>query len=92
MCGEGQSGLFFLRTNTLRFTTISAVFGREHVLALLRVEVAVRPAEVVAAIDAREDFRKLSHVSGKAAGSIVGLGLQGYTLAIEWFSRQQSGR
>ncbi len=36
-------------------------------------------------VHAREDFRKLSHVSGKAAGSIIGLGLKGYELAIEWF-------
>jgi 3-dehydroquinate dehydratase-2 len=35
-------------------------------------------------VHAREDFRKLSHVSGKAAGSIFGLGLKGYELAIEW--------
>jgi 3-dehydroquinate dehydratase-2 len=36
-------------------------------------------------VHAREEFRKLSHVSAKAAGSIVGLGLKGYALAIEWF-------
>jgi len=36
-------------------------------------------------VHAREDFRKLSHVSAKAAGSIVGLGLKGYELAVEWF-------
>lgn len=36
-------------------------------------------------IEAREEFRKLSHISAKAAGSIVGLGLSGYKLAIEWF-------
>ena len=35
-------------------------------------------------VHAREDFRKLSHVSAKAAGSIIGLGLEGYDLAIEW--------
>lgn len=35
-------------------------------------------------VNAREDFRKLSHVSGKAAGSIIGLGLRGYELAIDW--------
>jgi 3-dehydroquinate dehydratase-2 len=35
-------------------------------------------------VHAREDFRKLSHVSGKAAGSIIGLGLRGYELAIDW--------
>jgi 3-dehydroquinate dehydratase-2 len=36
-------------------------------------------------VHAREDFRKLSHVSAKVAGSIIGLGLKGYELAIEWF-------
>ncbi len=35
-------------------------------------------------VHAREEFRKLSHVSGKAAGSIVGLGLKGYELAMDW--------
>lgn len=32
----------------------------------------------------REDFRKLSHVSGKAKGVISGLGLKGYELAIQY--------
>ncbi len=36
-------------------------------------------------VHAREDFRKLSHVSGKAIGSIFGLGLKGYELAVEYF-------
>src|SRR5437868_3271491 len=36
-------------------------------------------------VHAREDFRKLSHVSGKSAGSIFGLGLKGYDLAVQWF-------
>ncbi len=36
-------------------------------------------------VHAREDFRKLSHVSGKAAGSIFGLGLKGYELAVDYF-------
>ncbi|HCL06633.1 MAG TPA: type II 3-dehydroquinate dehydratase [Chitinophagaceae bacterium] len=35
-------------------------------------------------VHAREEFRKLSHVSGKSAGSIIGLGLKGYELAILW--------
>ena len=39
-------------------------------------------------VHAREDFRKLSHVSGKSVGSIFGLGLQGYELAIQWFLMQ----
>jgi 3-dehydroquinate dehydratase II len=36
-------------------------------------------------VHAREEFRKLSHVSGKAVGSIFGLGLKGYDLAVAWF-------
>ena len=36
-------------------------------------------------VHAREAFRKLSHVSGKSVGSIFGLGLKGYQLAVEWF-------
>ena len=36
-------------------------------------------------VHAREDFRKLSHVSGKSAGSIIGLGMKGYVLALEYF-------
>jgi 3-dehydroquinate dehydratase-2 len=36
-------------------------------------------------VHAREDFRKLSHVSGKSAGSIFGLGLKGYELAVQYF-------
>jgi 3-dehydroquinate dehydratase-2 len=35
-------------------------------------------------VHAREDFRKLSHVSGKSAGSIFGLGLKGYELAVQY--------
>lgn len=40
-------------------------------------------------VHAREDFRKLSHVSGKAAGSIFGLGLKGYELALEYLTGQK---
>ena len=36
-------------------------------------------------VHAREDFRKLSHISGKAVGSIFGLGLVGYLMAVEYF-------
>jgi 3-dehydroquinate dehydratase-2 len=33
-------------------------------------------------VHAREDFRKISHVSAKARGTISGLGLKGYELAV----------
>lgn len=39
-------------------------------------------------VHAREEFRKLSHVSGKSVGSIFGLGLKGYELALLWFMKQ----
>jgi len=40
-------------------------------------------------VHAREGFRKLSHVSAKAAGSIIGLGLKGYELAVRWLIDKQ---
>ena len=36
-------------------------------------------------IEAREEFRKLSHISAKCAGTITGFGLKGYILAVESF-------
>jgi 3-dehydroquinate dehydratase-2 len=41
-------------------------------------------------VHAREDFRKISHVSAKAIGSIIGLGVEGYQLAVEWFVKKGS--
>ena len=38
-------------------------------------------------VHAREEFRRLSHVSGKAKGTIAGLGLKGYELAVRYFLR-----
>ena len=42
-------------------------------------------------VHAREDFRKFSHVSGKAVGSIFGLGLRGYELAIRYLVELKAG-
>lgn len=42
-------------------------------------------------IFSREDFRKLSFVSGKAKGVISGLGLKSYALALQWFC-EHSGK
>ena len=36
-------------------------------------------------VHAREDFRKISHVSAKCKGSIIGLGMKGYELALTYF-------
>lgn len=38
---------------------------------------------------ARESFRHISHVSAKCAGTIIGLGLTGYALAVQWFIDNQ---
>lgn len=37
-------------------------------------------------VHAREDFRKISHVSASAIGTIAGLGLKGYELAVQYFA------
>ncbi|MDP4217266.1 MAG: type II 3-dehydroquinate dehydratase [Bacteroidota bacterium] len=36
-------------------------------------------------VHAREEFRRISHVSAKAKGTIAGLGLKGYELAVASF-------
>ena len=38
-------------------------------------------------IHSREEFRKISHVSAKCKGTIAGLGLKGYELALQYFSQ-----
>ena len=36
-------------------------------------------------IAAREPFRMINHISAKSKGTITGLGVKGYELAIRWF-------
>jgi 3-dehydroquinate dehydratase II len=59
-----------------------------HTSVAIGDAVAAIPAPVVEVhisnVHAREDFRKLSHVSAKAKGSIFGLGLMGYELAVRY--------
>lgn len=53
--------------------------------------IAVPVVEVhISNINAREDFRKISHVSAKAKGTIAGLGLAGYALAVQWLMGQKA--
>ena len=40
-------------------------------------------------VHAREEFRRLSHVSAKAKGTIAGLGLKGYELALLYLLEQK---
>ncbi len=41
-------------------------------------------------VHAREEFRRISHVSAKARGTICGLGLDGYDLAIQYLLKINS--
>src|SRR5688572_29736305 len=73
------------------FTDDGIIFnpgGYTHTSVAIGDAVAAIKAPVIEVhisnVHAREDFRKLSHVSGKAVGSIFGLGLRGYELAVEY--------
>jgi 3-dehydroquinate dehydratase-2 len=65
--------------------------GYTHTSVAIGDAVAAIKAPVVEVhisnVHAREDFRKLSHVSGKSVGSIFGLGLKGYELALIYLLR-----
>ena len=65
--------------NPAGYTHTSVAIG-DAIAAIKTAVVEVHISNVYA----REEFRKLSLVSGKAAGSIIGLGLKGYELAMEW--------
>ena len=66
--------------------------GYTHTSVAIGDAVAAIKAPVVEVhisnVHAREDFRKLSHVSGKSAGSIFGLGLKGYELALQFLIQE----
>jgi len=75
--GFDHDGIIF---NPGGYTHTSVAIG-DAVAAIKTLVVEVH----ISNVHAREDFRRLSYVSGKAAGSIFGLGLKGYELAVEWF-------
>ncbi len=66
--------------NPAAYTHTSVAIGD----AIAAIKTPVKEVHI-SNVHAREDFRKLSHVSGKSAGSIFGLGLKGYELAIRFF-------
>ena len=43
-------------------------------------------------VHTREEFRHHSYISAVASGSIVGLGIEGYVLALSWISSAGEGR
>jgi 3-dehydroquinate dehydratase-2 len=75
--GFNQDGIIL---NPAAYTHTSIAIG-DAIAAIKTPVIEVHLSNV----HAREDFRKISHVSAKAVGSIVGLGLKGYALATDWF-------
>ena len=65
--------------NAAAYTHTSVAIG-DAVAAIKTPVIEVHISNVYA----REDFRHLSHLSGKASGSIAGLGLKGYELAMDY--------
>lgn len=63
--------------------------GYTHTSVAIGDAIAAIPAPVIEVhisnVAAREEFRKISHVSAKCKGTISGLGLKGYELAIRSF-------
>lgn len=69
--------------NPAGFTHTSVAIG-DAIAAIKSPVVEVH----ISNVHAREEFRHISHVSAKAAGTIVGLGLKGYELAIRFLLQQ----
>ncbi len=78
--GFTASGIIF---NPGGYTHTSVAIG-DTVAAITTPVIEVH----ISNVHAREDFRKISHVSAKVTGSIIGLGVEGYQLAVEWFVKK----
>jgi 3-dehydroquinate dehydratase-2 len=75
--GFDNNGIIF---NPGGYTHTSVALG-DAIAAIKTPVIEVHLSNVYA----REDFRKISHVSGKSKGTISGLGLKGYELALQFF-------
>ena len=82
--GFNQDGMIL---NPAAYTHTSIAIG-DAVAAIKTPVIEVH----ISNIHAREEFRKISHVSAKVVGSIVGLGLKGYHLATTWFVDQAASK
>jgi 3-dehydroquinate dehydratase-2 len=69
--------------------------GYTHTSVALRDAVSAIPAAVIEVhisnVHAREDFRQVSYISGVSKGTIAGLGLKGYELALLSFIQSGAG-
>jgi 3-dehydroquinate dehydratase II len=75
--GFSYSGIIF---NPGGYTHTSVAIG-DAIAAIRTAVIEVHLSN----IHAREEFRKVSHVSAKCKGTISGLGLKGYELALQCF-------
>ena len=75
--GEKMDGIIL---NAGGYTHTSVAIG--DAVAAIKIPVV----EVhISNLNAREDFRMINHISAKCKGSVTGLGLKGYALAVEYF-------
>ncbi len=75
--GQKMDGIIL---NAGAYTHTSIAIG--DTIAALKIPVV----EVhISNIEAREEFRKFSHITAKCSGTIFGFGLKGYMLAVESF-------
>ena len=75
--GEKMDGIIL---NAGGYTHTSVTIG--DAVAAIKIPVV----EVhISNLNAREDFRMINHISAKCKGSVMGLGLKGYALAVEYF-------
>jgi 3-dehydroquinate dehydratase-2 len=67
-----------------------------HTSIAIADAIAARTAPVVEVhisnVHKREEFRHHSYISAVASGVIVGLGVEGYVLALSWISSSGAGR
>jgi 3-dehydroquinate dehydratase-2 len=75
--GEKMDGIIL---NAGGYTHTSVAIGD----AVAAVKVPVVEVHI-SNLNAREEFRMINHISAKCKGSIIGLGLKGYSLAVEYF-------
>jgi 3-dehydroquinate dehydratase-2 len=75
--GEKMDGIIL---NAGGYTHTSVAIG--DAIAAIKIPVV----EVhISNLNAREEFRMINHISAKCKGSVTGLGLKGYALAVEYF-------
>lgn len=75
--GEKMDGIIL---NAGGYTHTSVAIG-DAVAAIKAPVVEVH----ISNLDAREEFRMINHIAAKCKGSITGLGLKSYALAVEYF-------